>query len=143
MKTRNHEGARRSTKKRTGREPTTNENAADAGLRRFDSPIFFVFLRAPSWFRPFSRSALHVVRLAAEAVDEGSKLALHAFQAEVDLVDAGVLLRLQAGTDDGFVPSGGIESGIVTPDILMKRLDVRGVTSGERAQPLLPRPSGK
>lgn len=49
-------------------------------------------------------------------------------------------LRLTGGTDDGFVPSGGIESGIVTPDILMKRLDVRGVTVGERPMPILPRP---
>ncbi len=49
-------------------------------------------------------------------------------------------LRLTGGTDDGFVPSGGIESGIVTPDILMKRLDVRGVTVGDRPQPLVPKP---
>lgn len=49
-------------------------------------------------------------------------------------------LRLTGGTDDGFVPSGGIESGIVTPDILMKRLDVRGVTVGDRPQPVLPKP---
>ena len=34
-------------------------------------------------------------------------------------------LRLTGGTDDGFVPSGGIESGIVTPDLLFKELDVR------------------
>ena len=50
-------------------------------------------------------------------------------------------LRLTGGTDDGFVPSGGIESGIVTPDILMKRLDVRGVTVGDRPQPVLPKPT--
>src|ERR1041385_3053271 len=29
-------------------------------------------------------------------------------------------LRLTGGTDDGFVPSGGIESGITTPDLLLK-----------------------
>jgi TldD protein len=50
-------------------------------------------------------------------------------------------LRLTGGTDDGFVPSGGIESGIVTPDILMKRLDVRGVTVGDRPQPHVPKPT--
>ena len=33
-------------------------------------------------------------------------------------------LRLTGGTDDGFVPSGGIESAIITPDLLLKELDV-------------------
>ncbi|MFN0245498.1 MAG: metallopeptidase TldD-related protein, partial [Kofleriaceae bacterium] len=50
-------------------------------------------------------------------------------------------LRLTGGTDDGFVPSGGIESGIVTPDLLMKRLDVRGVTVGDRPQPHVAKPT--
>lgn len=49
-------------------------------------------------------------------------------------------LRLTGGTDDGFVPSGGIESGIVTPDLLLKEIDVSGSTAGERPAPLLPKP---
>ena len=49
-------------------------------------------------------------------------------------------LRLTGGTDDGFVPSGGIESGIVTPDLLLKEIDVSGSTAGERPEPLLPKP---
>jgi len=52
-------------------------------------------------------------------------------------------LRLTGGVDDGFVPSGGIESGIITPDLLMKEMDVVGSTAGERAAPVLPKPLGK
>ncbi|CAN5726301.1 hypothetical protein BH11MYX2_BH11MYX2_13570 [soil metagenome] len=49
-------------------------------------------------------------------------------------------LKLSGGTDDGFVPSGGIESGIITPDLMLKRVDVRGATSGELPPPMLPKP---
>jgi predicted Zn-dependent protease len=49
-------------------------------------------------------------------------------------------LRLTGGTDEGFVPSGGIESGIITPDLLLKRLDVVGTTAGERPVPIAPKP---
>ena len=49
-------------------------------------------------------------------------------------------LKLTGGTDDGFVPSGGIESGIVTPDLLLKRVDVRPMSSGDLPQPLLAKP---
>jgi len=52
-------------------------------------------------------------------------------------------LRLGGGTDDGFVPSGGIESGIITPDLLVKRIDVVGTTAGERATPIAPKPLTK
>jgi hypothetical protein len=48
-------------------------------------------------------------------------------------------LRLSP-TDDGFVPSGGIESGIVTPDLLFKEIDLSGSAAGERPAPLLPKP---
>ena len=50
-------------------------------------------------------------------------------------------LRLTGGTDDGFVPSGGIESGIVTPDILLKEIDVMSTSAGERPAPILPKPA--
>jgi predicted Zn-dependent protease len=49
-------------------------------------------------------------------------------------------LRLTGGTDDGFVPSSGIESGIITPDLLIKELDVVGTTAGERPAPITPKP---
>jgi hypothetical protein len=50
-------------------------------------------------------------------------------------------LRLSGGTDDGFVPSGGIESGIVTPDLLLKEIDLGGSGAGERPAPILPKPT--
>jgi predicted Zn-dependent protease len=50
-------------------------------------------------------------------------------------------LRLTGGTDDGFVPSAGIESGIVTPDLLLKEIDLGGSSAGERPAPVLPKPS--
>ena len=49
-------------------------------------------------------------------------------------------LRITGGTDDGFVPSGGIESGIVTPDLLLKRIDAFGTTAGERPTPIVSKP---
>jgi predicted Zn-dependent protease len=48
--------------------------------------------------------------------------------------------RLGGGTDDGHVPSSGIESGIVTPDLLLKELDLGGSGAGERPQPVLAKP---
>jgi predicted Zn-dependent protease len=50
-------------------------------------------------------------------------------------------LRLTGGTGDGFVPSGGIESSIITPDLLLKEIDVVGTTAGERPAPILPSPA--
>ncbi len=50
-------------------------------------------------------------------------------------------LRLTGGTDDGFVPSGGIESSIITPDLLLKEMDVFGTTAGERPAPVTPKPT--
>ena len=49
-------------------------------------------------------------------------------------------LRLTGGTEDGNVPSGGIESGIVTPDVLLKEIDLGGSMAGERPAPILPKP---
>lgn len=49
-------------------------------------------------------------------------------------------LRLTGGTDEGFVPSGGIESGVITPDLLFKEIDVTGVTL-ERPAPVVPKPT--
>jgi predicted Zn-dependent protease len=52
-------------------------------------------------------------------------------------------LRLTAGTDDGFVPSGGIESAIITPDLLFKELDVAGSRAGIRPLPVVDKPAVK
>jgi TldD protein len=52
-------------------------------------------------------------------------------------------LRITGGTDDGFVPSGGTESSIITPDLLFKDLDVDGSTAGERPIPAVPQPPTK
>ncbi|HEY0252218.1 MAG TPA: hypothetical protein VGC41_11870, partial [Kofleriaceae bacterium] len=50
-------------------------------------------------------------------------------------------LRLTGGTDDGFVPSSGIESGIITPDLLFKDLDLDGSTMGRRSLPVVAKPA--
>ena len=44
------------------------------------------------------------------------------------------------GTDDGFVPSGGIESSIITPDLLFKEIDVVPSTLGQRPKPRIASP---
>jgi hypothetical protein len=51
-----------------------------------------------------------------------------------------LLLKIQGGTEDGFVPSNGVESAIVTPDLLLKEIDVVGSTPNEHPSPVLPRP---
>lgn len=43
-------------------------------------------------------------------------------------------------TEDGFVPSSGIESAVVTPDLLFKELDLSGSAAGESPAPVLPKP---
>jgi TldD protein len=52
-------------------------------------------------------------------------------------------LRLTGGTDDGFVPSGGIESSIITPDILLKEVDITGALTAVRPPPVVAKPSVK
>lgn len=47
------------------------------------------------------------------------------------------------GTDDGFVPSGGIESAIVTPDLLFKEIEVKQSTTGLRPAPRIAAPMVK
>ncbi len=45
-----------------------------------------------------------------------------------------------AGTEDGFVPSGGTESGIITPDILVKEIDIVPASSGVHPAPAAAHP---
>ncbi|MEZ4368681.1 MAG: metallopeptidase TldD-related protein [Kofleriaceae bacterium] len=54
--------------------------------------------------------------------------------------DTHVLAKAQGGTDEGFVPSAGIESAIVTPDLLFKELDVITNTAGQRPLPAIAPP---
>ena len=49
-------------------------------------------------------------------------------------------LRISGGTDEGFVPSNGNESSVITPDLLFKDLDVDGSTAGERPLPPVSQP---
>jgi predicted Zn-dependent protease len=57
--------------------------------------------------------------------------------------DSQLALRLSGGTDDGFVPSGGIESSIITPDLLLKEIDVTTSNFGVRPTPSVPKPATK
>lgn len=50
------------------------------------------------------------------------------------------LLQRVQGVDEGFVPSGGVESAVVTPNLLFGELEVMRSTLGRRPQPVLPRP---
>jgi len=52
-------------------------------------------------------------------------------------------LRLTGGTDDGFVPSGGIESSIITPDLLLKEIDITGNLTAVRPPPSVGKPAVK
>lgn len=47
------------------------------------------------------------------------------------------------GTDDGFVPTGGIESSIITPDLLFKEIEVKQSTAGQRPAPRIASPIAK
>lgn len=50
------------------------------------------------------------------------------------------LLFLLRGVGEGFVPSAGVESAIVTPDLLFEDISVIGSNSGRRPAPAVPRP---
>jgi len=78
------------------------------------------------------------IRVWKDVIGTSSERTVYNFLAATD---SQLTLRLQGGTDDGFVPSGGIESAIITPDLLVKELDVYGSTAGERPTPAVPRPA--
>jgi TldD protein len=48
-----------------------------------------------------------------------------------------------APTENGYVPSSGIESAVITPDLLFKDLDVFGSTTGEIPLPAVAQPATK
>lgn len=53
--------------------------------------------------------------------------------------DDDALFRLRGG-DEGFVPSAGIESSIVSPDLLFKKLTIKPSAAGLRPFPAIPSP---
>jgi hypothetical protein len=57
--------------------------------------------------------------------------------------DSFLEMRIGGGTENGSVPSGGIESAIITPDLLVGEIEVRTSTVGQREQPVVSRPSVK
>jgi len=77
------------------------------------------------------------VRAWKDVLGVSKELTVYNFLAAVE---SQLQLRLSGGTDDGFVPSGGIESSIITPDILLKEIDLGGSSAGERPAPVLPKP---
>jgi len=77
------------------------------------------------------------IRVWKDLLGTSTELTTYNFLASTD---SQLSLRLQGGTDDGFVPSGGIESGVITPDLLVKELDVTGSNAGQRATPVVPQP---
>jgi hypothetical protein len=77
------------------------------------------------------------IRIWKDVIGTSTELTVYNFLAS----DSNQLtLRVQGGTDDGFVPSGGIESSIITPDLLVKEVDVAGSTAGQRPLPTVPKP---
>jgi predicted Zn-dependent protease len=55
----------------------------------------------------------------------------------------GYVIQKINGTAEGKVPSSGIESAVVTPDLLFKELEIVPYTVGQRATPAIPRPDVK
>jgi hypothetical protein len=52
----------------------------------------------------------------------------------------GYVIQKINGANEGAVPSSGIESAVVTPDLLFKELDIVPYTVGKRAKPAVARP---
>lgn len=75
------------------------------------------------------------IRAWKDVLGVGKDLTTYNFLASTE---SQLQLRLTGGTDDGFVPSGGIESAIITPDLLMKEIDIYG-SKLERPKPIVPK----
>ncbi len=76
------------------------------------------------------------VRAWKDVVAAGRKITVKNFLASTETY----LIHKLRGVEDGNVPSGGIESAIVTPDLLFRELDINGTKSGIRPLPRIPRP---
>ena len=53
------------------------------------------------------------------------------------------LLFKVRGLGAGFVPSSGVESAIVTPDVLIREIELLGSDAGRYPPPVVPRPARK
>jgi len=81
------------------------------------------------------------IRAWKDVIGTSKELTVYNFLAPTDANQ--LLLRLTGGTDDGFVPSGGVESSIVTPDLLLKEIDVTSSNFGVRPTPAVAKPTTK
>jgi TldD protein len=81
------------------------------------------------------------IRAWKDVIGTSKELTVYNFLAPTDANQ--LTLRLTGGTDDGFVPSGGVESAIVTPDLLLKEIDVTSSNFGVRPTPVVPKPATK
>lgn len=76
------------------------------------------------------------LRAWRDVLATGRKRTIKNFLASMD----DPFLKRIAGIGPGFVPSGGIESAVVTPDLLFRELDVKASNFGLRPPPLVPAP---
>ena len=81
------------------------------------------------------------IRAWKDVVGTSKDLTVYNFLAPTDANQ--LTLRLTGGTDDGFVPSGGVESSIITPDLLLKEIDVTTSNFGVRPTPAVAKPAAK
>ncbi len=81
------------------------------------------------------------IRAWKDVIGTSKELTVYNFLAPTDANQ--LTLRLTGGTDDGFVPSGGVESSIITPDLLLKEIDVTASNFGVRPTPAISKPTGK
>jgi predicted Zn-dependent protease len=78
------------------------------------------------------------MRAWKDVVGTSKEVTVYNFLAPTDANQ--LTLRLSGGTDDGHVPSGGVESSIITPDLLLKEIDVTTSNFGVRPTPSVPKP---
>jgi len=76
------------------------------------------------------------IRAWKDVVAVGKTQSVKNFLAQTD----GYIVQKINGAAEGAVPSSGIESAVVTPDLLFKELDVTRYTIGQRARPAVARP---
>ncbi|HEY0192063.1 MAG TPA: metallopeptidase TldD-related protein [Kofleriaceae bacterium] len=79
------------------------------------------------------------IRAWKDVIGASRELTVYNFLSATELQ---LQLKLTGGTEDGFVPSGGIESSVITPDLLLKEIDLGGSSSGERPMPVVAKPVG-
>ncbi len=79
------------------------------------------------------------LRVWKDVIATGQGLVVHNFLAS----QQNNLLFKVRGLGAGFVPSSGVESAIVTPDLLIREIELLGSDAGRYPQPAVPRPIRK